>query len=306
MSNRDHTRGRYADKCRISRRMAIGGALSAICFAGSPAGSELLSVPPRPGVIRFGLTPVFLSNDLEVLDELQAYLVRAVGQEVQLVTQRTYQEVTALLVSGNLEAAWICGYPFMKFREELELVATPLWRDKPLYQSYLIVGRHRDIQAFDDCRGDIHAFSDPDSNSGYLVTKTYLAERGVSEEGFFRKSFFTYGHRNVIRAVASGLADSGSVDGYVWEVMEQTEPELLSKTRVLVKSDWHGFPPIAAAARQRESKPVARIRNALLQMNSDELGRTVLERLQLDGFTQVPPESYESIAVSMERVRRLG
>ncbi len=102
MSNRDHTRGRYADKCRISRRMAIGGALSAICFAGSPAGSELLSVPPRPGVIRFGLTPVFLSNDLEVLDELQAYLVRAVGQEVQLVTQRTYQEVTALLVSGIL------------------------------------------------------------------------------------------------------------------------------------------------------------------------------------------------------------
>jgi len=274
--------------------MAIGGALSAICFAGSPAGSELLSVPPRPGVIRFGLTPVFLSNDLEVLDELQAYLVRAVGQEVQLVTQRTYQEVTALLVSGNLEAAWICGYPFMK------------WRDKPLYQSYLIVGQHRDIQAFDDCRGHIHAFSDPDSNSGYLVTKTYLAERGVSEEGFFRKSFFTYGHRNVIRAVASDLADSGSVDGYVWEVMEQTEPELLSKTRVLVKSDWHGFPPIAAAARQRESKPVARIRNALLQMNSDELGRTVLERLQLDGFTQVPPESYESIAVSMERVRRLG
>lgn len=106
--------------------------------------------------------------------------------------------------------------------------------------------------------------------------------------------------------MASGLADSGSVDGYVWEVMKQTEPELLSKTRVLVKSDWHGFPPIAAAARQRESQPVARIRNALLQMHSDELGRTVLERLQLDGFTQVPPESYESIAVNMERVRRLG
>nr|8ED5_A Chain A, Putative periplasmic phosphite-binding-like protein (Pbl) PtxB-like protein designated AioX [Pseudorhizobium banfieldiae] len=264
---------------------------------------ETLSEPMRPGVIRFGLTPV---ADLEVLDELQAYLTQAVGQEVQLITQRTYQEVTALLVSGNLEAAWICGYPFMKFRDELDLVATPLWRGKPVYQSYLIVGRDRDIAGFEDCQGDIHAFSDPDSNSGYLVTKTYLAERGVSEEGFFRKSFFTYGHRNVIRAVASGLADSGSVDGYVWEVMKTTEPELVAKTRVLVKSGWHGFPPVAAAAGQRKSQAVARIRSALLDMNQEVLGRSVLTRLQLDGFVETTAESYDSIAANMERVRRLG
>ncbi|KDR86836.1 phosphonate ABC transporter substrate-binding protein [Agrobacterium tumefaciens GW4] len=290
----------------ISRRAAIGGALSAICLAASNARSEPSSLASQAGVIRFGLTPVFLSNDLEVLDELQAYLSGAVGQKVQLVTQRTYQEVTALLISGNLEAAWICGYPFMKYRSELELVATPLWRGQPLYQSYLIVDQNRDIRTFDDCRGDIHAFSDPDSNSGYLVTKTYLAERAVSEEAFFRKSFFTYGHRNVIRAVASGLADSGSVDGYVWEVMRQTEPELVSRTKVLVKSDWHGFPPVAAAIGQRQSRAVARIRHALLQMDKDEMGRSVLERLQLDGFTQVSPESYDSIAANMERVRRLG
>jgi phosphonate transport system substrate-binding protein len=284
----------------------IGGAMAAVGLAASNAQSEIVSAELRPGVIRFGLTPVFLSNDLEVLDELQAYLTRAIGEEVQLVTQRTYQEVTALLVSGNLEAAWICGYPFMKFRDELELVATPVWRGRPVYQSYLIVGRDRDISGFEDCQRDIHAFSDPDSNSGYLVTKTYLAERGVSEEGFFRKSFFTYGHRNVIRAVASGLADSGSVDGYVWEVMKTTEPELVAKTRVLVKSGWHGFPPVAASAGQRNSQAVTRIRSALLDMNQDILGRSVLARLQLDGFVETTAESYDSIAANMERVRRLG
>lgn len=306
MPIRHQSRSRHVTEHGISRRAAIGGALSAICFAASSAKSEPSSGAPQAGVIRFGLTPVFLSNDLEVLDELQVYLSGAVGQKVQLVTQRTYQEVTALLISGNLEAAWICGYPFMKYRSELDLVATPLWRGQPLYQSYLIVAHHRDIRTFDACRGDIHAFSDPDSNSGYLVTKTYLAERGVTEEAFFRKSFFTYGHRNVIRAVASGLADSGSVDGYVWEVMKQTEPELVSKTKVLVKSDWHGFPPVAAAIGQRQSQTVARIRHALLQMDKDEMGRSVLERLQLDGFTQVPPQNYDSIANNMERVRRLG
>lgn len=141
------TRCRRPVEHTISRRTLIGGAVATVGLAASNAQSEIVSAALRPGSIRFGLTPVFLSNDLKVLDELQAYLTRAIGEEVQLVTQRIYQEVTALLVSGNLEAAWISGYPFMKFRDELELVATPVWRGKPLYQSYLIVGQDRDISA---------------------------------------------------------------------------------------------------------------------------------------------------------------
>lgn len=306
MSNSDEPGYRQPIGQGISRRLIIGGALACAGLRASKAKGETVSGLPHSSVIRFGLTPVFLSNDLEVLDEFQAYLAEATGREVQLVTQRTYQEVTALLVSGNLEAAWICGYPMMKFREELELVAAPLWRGRPLYQSYFIVDRNRDIASLDDCKGDIHAFSDPDSNSGYLVTKTYLSERGVSEEGFFRESFFTYGHRNVIRAVASGLADSGSVDGYVWEVMRATEPALVERTRVLVKSGWHGFPPVAAAKGFKEKHAVSQIRTALLKMHQHELGRSVLARLQLDGFVVTTADNYRSIAANIERARRLG
>ncbi|MCH5367586.1 PhnD/SsuA/transferrin family substrate-binding protein, partial [Escherichia fergusonii] len=79
---------------------------------------------------------------------------------------------------------------------------------KPLYQSYLIVDRDRKANDLADLKGDIHAFSDPDSNSGFLVTRAALAERALRPESFFTKAFFTYGHRNVIRAVASGLAGS--------------------------------------------------------------------------------------------------
>ncbi len=68
----------------------------------------------------------------------------------------------------------------------------------------------------------------PDSNSGFLVTRALLAENRFLPGGFFSRTFFTYGHRNVIRAVASGLAQSGSVDGYVWEVMREIEPELVT------------------------------------------------------------------------------
>lgn len=287
----------------LGRRTLIGGALSLIW---SPAIGGATERSTKGNVLRFGLTPVFLSNDIEVLDELRTYLSDATGHEVQLVTHRTYQEITALLVAGNLEAAWICGYPYRKFHDELALVATPLWRGRPYYQSYLIVGSKRNVATLEDCKGDIHAFSDPDSNSGYLVTKAYLSERHSSEDRFFRKTFFTYGHRNVIRAVASGLAASGSVDGYVWEVMRNLEPGLVEQTNVLLKSPWHGFPPVAAPAKLRNKDIFKTLQSAFLNMASDPIGRSVLARLELDGFIDAPPSIFDSIAANIELVRSLG
>lgn len=299
------------DHCRcigggITRRSALLGTAGVVFLRALPASPADNGFQLKPDIIRFGLTPVFLSNDLEVTDELQAYLTKATGQEVQLVTQRTYQEVTALLVSGALEAAWICGYPYMKYQDDLSLVAAPVWRGRPLYQAYVIVSAERAATSFDDLKGDVHAFSDPDSNSGYLVTKTYLARRNTAEGEFFRKSFFTYGHRNVIRAVASGLASSGSVDGYVWEVMRELEPELANRTRVLVKSAWNGFPPIAAPARLEGSATLARIREALIGMAGDQQGRSVLRRLRLDAFAKESPGLYAGIQASMDLLRRGG
>ncbi len=182
--------------------------------------------------IKFGLTPVFLTNDLELLARLKTYLERATGRPVRLVTRRTYQEITSLLISGQLDAAWICGFPLVA-NPQLALVAVPIWRGKPLYQSYLIAGRDRLAGSLDDLEGDVHAFSDPDSNSGWLVTAAALAERNRTPERFFRQTIVTWGHRNVIRAVASGLAESGSVDGYVYEVMRETDPDLVGETRIV-------------------------------------------------------------------------
>lgn len=68
---------------------------------------------------------------------------------------------------------------------------------------------------------------------------------------FFRQFFYTYGHRNVVRAVSLGLAASGSVDGYVYNVLREAEPELVARTRIVRKSELLGFPPIACASHRR-------------------------------------------------------
>lgn len=293
--------GRLADavhqRWTVSRRALLGGAGASVALSRAPRAAQ---------PFRFGLTPVFLTSDLQLLEALQHYLTVAMGVEVQLVLKRTYQEITSQLLSGLLDAAWICGFPFVAYRRDLELVAVPIWRGKSTYQSYLLVSADRDATGIADLRGDIHAFSDPDSNSGYLVTRALLAEQRAKPQDFFRRTFFTYGHRNVVRAVAAGLAQSGSVDGYVWEVLTETEPELSRQTKPAWRSDWMGFPPIATSAGNAASEGIGRFRRALIDMPSDQTGRSVLSLLRLDGFTIGDPALFDGIASRVELVRAFG
>ncbi len=254
--------------------------------------------------LRLGLTPVFLINDLQLLSQLKSYLTRACGRPVELVMRRTYQEITALLVSQRLDAAWICGFPYVQYEDRLRLLAVPVWRRQTLYQSYLIVPAGRRAEGPLDLKGDLHAFSDPDSNSGCLVTRALLAEQGTTAERFFRKTIFTYGHRNVIRAVAAGLTQSGSVDGYVLEVIREAEPTLAGEVRVLWRSEWLGFPPIAAPREPLSPERSDLLGDALLAMHDDPEGRQVLATLRLDGFASRPGSLYEPIAAKVALVER--
>ena len=272
-------------------RRAVLGTLSALIIS-----SPVLATAET---LRFGLTPVFLSDDLQLLADLRAYLESAMDSPVELVTRRTYQEITALLVAGQLDAAWICGFPYVTFRDQLTLVAVPIWRGNTLYQSYLIAPEGRPVTQLGDLAGDLHAYSDPDSNSGFLVTQALLAQRGFDRGTFFRRAIFTYGHRNVVRAVAAGLAQSGSVDGYVLEVLANVEPELARRVEIVRRSEWLGFPPIASPIALEGTERLARIRTAFTAMPNAALGRSVLATLQLDGFATGADELFDTIAAKV-------
>lgn len=280
---------------RLSRRrlLTAGGALM---------GSSWLTRRAAAQTVSFGLTPVFLDSDIQLLANLQSYLAERLGQQVTLVKRRTYQEITAMLLSEQLDAAWICGFPLIQHPDDLVPIAVPVWRGKPLYRSYIIAGADDPVQSFADMRGYVHAFSDPDSNSGFLVTRHLLTTLHERPDSFFSRYFFTYGHRNVVRAVAAGLAQSGSVDGYVWEVVRDIEPELTDRTRVVRKSELLGFPPVAANIRLRETPTVRKIAEALNTMAENDTGRALLKTLRLDGFTPGGMDLFTGIAQKYREV----
>ena len=281
-----------------SRRAVMAG------LAVAAAGARVPARAAEP--FRFGLTPVLLDSDIALLAQMETFLQEALDRPVDLVKRRTYQEISALLLSGEIDAAWICGFPFVQHRDRLALVVVPLYHHQPLYQAYLIVPKDRDVATWQELRGDVHAFSDPDSNSGHLVTWALLAEAHETPQSFFRETIYTYGHRNVVRAVAAGLAQSGSVDGYVWDVISNRDPALASRTRVLRVSELLGFPPIACLAPNSQTPQIQLLSRALQDVGRSESGRKLLGMLELDGFAVEDPSLFDPIAAKYELVKARG
>lgn len=271
----------------LRRRLLLGAAaLSA----------GLLARPVRAdGAIRIGLTPVFLDDQASFLERWRRYLEVRLQRPIRFVQRRSYADVLRLLLEGEAEFAWLCGFPYWQQRERLELVAVPLYRGEPLYRAYLIRNRARgDIRRLEDLAGKAFAYSDPDSNSGFLYVQHRLAVAGLSRSQFFGRSFFTWGHRRVVEAVAAQLAQGGSVDGYVWDVLARQHPELTGATEIFEQSDAFGFPPIVAA-RGLDRDTLQRTRAVLLDMSADEEGRRLLGTLALDGFVPGEPALFEGI-----------
>ena len=267
--------------------------------AGTCAAIGVPGLVRAAGTFRLGLTPVFLDNDAVVIERLRSAFSEAMGEAVDLIQRRTYQEITATILDGSVDAAWICGYPFLQHRDSLSLLGVPVWRGRPLYQSYLIVREDDAAEGLADLRGDVHAFSDPDSNSGYLVTASDLARMGETPERFFSRSIFTYGHRNVVRAVAGGLTRSGSVDGYVWETLASVEPALTAGTKIVARSEWLGFPPFAARADRTADPAIRRFGEALRRLGATSAGREALRLLFLDRIDEGDAGLFDGIAARM-------
>ena len=247
-------------------------------------------------VLRIGLTPVILADQAAFLARWSEYLSKRLGSPVRFVAREYYQGVLDLLFHGQLEAAWICGYPYIRHHRQLQLLAVPLYQGRPEYQSYLIRPRQQEpeVRSWADLKGKVFAYSDPLSNSGWLVAQAQLRAVGLTGKDL-KKSFFAHGHRNVAEAVAARLAHAGSIDGYVWETMRQQRMAAVELTEVVWKSEPFGFPPVVTRIPAAHPK-IHALQSTLLDMQNDPDGRNVLTALNLTGFGGGSLSMFDSIA----------
>ncbi len=247
------------------------------------------------GRLRVGLTAVILADQAAFLSRWSEYLSARLGVPVVFIARESYQTILDMLFSDQLDAAWICGYPYVRHQAQLQLLTVPVFQGEPQYQSYLIRtrGAVANVRGWGDLKNRVLAYSDPLSNSGWLVAQAQLRAAGLGPRDL-RRSFFAHGHRNVAEAVATGLAHAGCIDGYVWETMQLQKMSSVARTEVIWKSDYYGFPPVVV--RQGDRNPaLQQLGKALLAMHDDTQGRELLRALNLSGFTQAAPALFDSI-----------
>ena len=273
---------------RQSVGAGVGLTANAACFA-------QISVATAPVGFRIGLTAVILADQAAFLSRWADYLSQRMGQPVSFAVRESYQSILDMLYARQLDAAWICGYPYVRDHARLKLIAVPLYQGAPTYQSYLI--RHRQgaerIQGWADLKHRVLAYSDPLSNSGWLVPQVQLRAARVPPQDL-RRSFFAHSHRNVAEAVATRLADAGCIDGYVWDTMRLQKMAAVDSTEVIWKSEAYGFPPLATRAGE-PTAATARLADVLLAMRTDNGAQALLNALNLDGFIAASPAMFDSI-----------
>lgn len=227
--------------------------------------------------------------------DLLDYIGTKSGLNIQFIQRRTYDEVNTLFPKGEIDLAFICTGPYAASREKFgfEALATPLVRGQPFYQSYLIVPKESSYQKIEDLRGRVFAFTDPDSNTGAMVPRFWLAQLGETPDSFFSKTIFTYSHDNSILAVAKGLVDAAAVDGHQWEYFERLSPGYTARTRVIRKSQPFGSPPFVASSRLA-AEVRSQIQELMLSMHTDPEGKRILDGLLIDRFVLPREEWYES------------
>lgn len=256
--------------------------------------------------LRIGLTPVILADQVAFLSRWGKYLSARSDVEVEFVARDSYQSILDLLFSSQLDAAWVCGYPYVRFESALQLLAVPHFQGQPTYQAYLIRSTEAPfhVNGWPDLKDRVLAYSDPLSNSGWLVAQVQLAKAGLTPRDL-RKGFFTHSHRNVAEAVAARLAQAGSIDGYVWETMKAQGMPAVSKTEVVWKSEHFGFPPLVMR-RNDDPLRLGKLKQALLDMQEDKVGRDLLASLNLSAFATGAPSLFDSIRRQAQSVPGSG
>lgn len=253
---------------------------------------------PRP--VRFGITPAFLHEEHTLLADWRTYLERRLKRPVEFVLRDRYRETMDLLLQQKLEFAWLCDYPYVMMASDLELTAVALDKDQPTYRAYLIVpAKDSHTRSILDLRNTVFAYADPFSNTGYLAPRFEIKQQGQDPESFFKRTFFTWSHRKVIEAVASGLAQGASVDSYIWDSLAKMHPEITAKTRIVWTSKDYGFPPIVAN-RNVSAAEFEAMQRVLLNMTNDEQGRALLARFHINGFIKGSPQLYDGVAAMMK------
>lgn len=227
--------------------------------------------------------------------QLLIYIAKKLGRNAEVTYIRDCSEVNELLKTGDVDIGTVCAYPYIDGHSQfgIKLLVVPQAYGESTYSCYIIASRAGSINRFEDLRGKTFAFVDPLSTIGKAVPTYMLIKMGENPDSFFQKYIYTYSHDKSIKAVAQGIVDGAAVDSVVWAHAMNTNPEIASGTKVIMKSESYGMPPVVVAP-DLDPEFNERLRETFLNIHKDKKAKEFLKGMGADKFVVIDDRAYDS------------
>ncbi|MEP7286541.1 MAG: PhnD/SsuA/transferrin family substrate-binding protein [Chloroflexota bacterium] len=239
-------------------------------------------------------------NTLPVYQFAIDYMGKQIGYQTSLVVGSSYEEVY------DADLSFICGLPYvLRTRTQprsIEAIVAPVlqgerYHNQAIYFSDVIVQRDSPFQIFADLRGCTWAYNEPESQSGYGVTRYSLVQRGETR-GYFREVVQAGFHQRAIRMVCSGEIDATAIDSQVLAVELRDHPELADQLRVIDALGPSTIQPLTAA-RHLPASLKTDIQAVFATMHTDPAAHAYLDRGLIDHYVAVDDASYDDIRLML-------
>ncbi|MBI2323744.1 MAG: phosphate/phosphite/phosphonate ABC transporter substrate-binding protein [Chloroflexi bacterium] len=276
--------------------LAAAIAASACAPAASPAASSPQAAKTKIVIaVQPTATPETLSANAKELDE---FLEKRLGREVELVFPTTFAGVVESLRFGHAHAAFMSAWPArlawkvagadVGLAEVREVVIGQDKKEETFYFSYWIVKKDSPITKLEELRGKRVAFPSQLSTSGYVAPLARLVDLGLvakpapgkeaDPKTFFGQVAFAGGYQQGWEALKAGQVDAAIIAGDVPEALYR---EVLASTKVI---DQQGPIPShgVAFAKQLDAETKQQLKDALL-----ELGKTEHRPLMRKGIAPI-------------------
>jgi phosphonate transport system substrate-binding protein len=177
------------------------------------------------------------------------------------------------------------------------------YQNKPIYYSDVIVRSERSFQSFGDLHRTIWAYNEPGSQSGYNITRYYLATINAPSP-FFERVIEAGSHEQCIQLVLNGVVDAAAIDSTVLELAREQDNRIDERLRVLATLGPSPIPPLVISLNVDPRLRQA-IRALILEMHEDPRGCEILERGKIRRFQHVKGSDYEPIRVMARKAREV-
>ena len=252
----------------------------------------------RPSLV-LGLIPERnIFKQLDRYEPLATYLSEKIGADVKLKVLTRYGNLIDNFASAGLDGAFFGSFTYTLAHAKLgvEAIARPeTVGGVSTYYGLIFVRKDSDIKSVQDMKGKSFVFVDRATTAGYLLPLAFFrAHRIENYKTFFKETYFSGTHEDAIYDVLNKKAEIGAAKNTVFARLAAADSRLKDELVILARSPE--VPENGLAVRKDLDHAIRnKLQEALLNMQNDIQGTTVLKTLGAKRFIETKDGDYANV-----------